>query len=907
MSNMSPKPGPGDLPPAAVPGLVVAQHRARSVTCPKALAPSVVAGLALLALTSPAAAQQPVAVDRGASDGIDRPIHDYSGEGDASSLELNPALLSAVKGLDAVIMGYRSTSAFTRGSGVGGFLGLNLGLGFATGLGVQRVLPSFGGNYTDSRAAQNPDFTKVSWGLSAGDGKVAALGLGLHWMLDRGQSLRRPDLDLGLLVRIRNYASVGAVARLGPADLQPEGSLPQEFAVTGELALRPLGTRMLELAGGVRTRWRGNPDIVTPQFGEYLGVLPRGRVAFRYQGIELAGEVEQVRAHILDRNTYAVVADAKAVRGSVALAVSWDLMTVRAGMHAGLSGGVDGFGLAARFSSARQGRVFWPRLVDAERIDLSAVKGERALIRLLERLARAEQAGPRSILLVDARAAKLGWASLQELRAALVRVRNAGGHVFAYLEGGDLKDYYLASVAEQVYIHPAGELATFGLSATTLYFKGALEKLGVNVEGLYINEYKSAHERFTRSGPSEPDRQQREAILDDTYAQILKDIAQARGLAQNQVRGLIDEAPHGPEQALAHKLVDKVVHRDEVIESISTAVGARVKFASFGETDPELPTWANAPYTAVVLVEGTIIDGESRTIPFLNIQFAGADTLVQQLRNLRADPMCKGIVLRVNSPGGSALASDLIWREVSRTQEAHEKTPRKSPPIVVSMGDVAASGGYYVAMGARQIFAQPTTITGSIGVVSLHFDLSGLLAKLGISTSTFSRGKNADIASLYKPFSEDQRARMDASIRRVYDLFRRRVAEGRKLTIDRVDELGRGHVYSGTDAKDLKLVDEFGGLREAVAAVRSKAGVPARIDLDLRVFPRQRRLVDILLEQVIPQPGDDGLRTRIQSRRDAKQQLPLALSAALARLPLALLFLPQDEALALLPGIVEVE
>ena len=863
--------------------------------------------LAALALTTPARAQDPVAIDRPASDGIDRPIHDYSGEGDASSLELNPALLSAIKGLDAVIMGYRSTSAFTRGTGFGGFLGLNLGLGFATGLGVQRVNPGFGANYIDARAAQNPDFTKLSWGFSGGDGKVAALGVGVHWMLDRGQTLRRPDLDLGLLVRIRNYASIGAVAKLGPANLTAQDSLQQEFSLTGELALRPLGTRMLELAGGVRARWRGNPSYPTPQIGEPLGVLPRGRVAFRYQGIEIAGELEQVRAHRIDLGTSAILADAKALRGSVALALSWDLLTVRAGMHTGISPGVDGFGLAARFSSARQGRVFWPRLVDAERLDLSTIGDERGLIRTLERLERAEKAGARSILLLDARGVKLGWAGAQELRNALIRVRNAGGHVFAYLEGSDLKDYYLASVAEQVFIHPAGELSTFGLSATTLYFKGALEKLGVQVEGLYINEYKSAHERFTRTGPSEPDRQQREAILDDTFAQILKDIAQARGLAQNQVRGLIDESPHGPEQALAQKLVDKIVHRDEVIESISSALGTRVRFASFADTDPELQTWSTAPYTAVVLVEGTIIDGDSRTIPFLNLQFAGADTLIKQLRSLRADPMCKGIVLRVNSPGGSALASDLIWREVARTHDAHEKTPRKSPPIVVSMGDVAASGGYYVAMGARQIFAQPTTITGSIGVVSLHFDVSGLLARLGISTSTFSRGKNADIASIYKPFSEDQRARMDASIRRVYDLFRRRVADGRKLTIERVDELGRGHVYSGSDAKDLKLVDEFGGLREALAAVRAKAGINPKADLELRVFPKQRRLVDILLEQVLPKPGDNGLLTRIQAQRDAKTQLPLALSAAIARLPLALLFLPPDEALALLPGMVEVE
>lgn len=866
--------------------------------------------LAALALARPAAAQEPVALDRNPSDGVERPIHDYSGEGDASSLELNPALLSAAKGLDAVFLGYRSTSAFTRGTGFGGFMSLNLGLGFATGFGVQAVRPGFSGAYFDPRRSQNPDFTKVSWAFSGGDGKVAALGLGLHWMVERGGAIRRPDLDLGLLLRLRNYASIGAAARLGPADLAPQGLLPQEFALTGELALRPLGTRMLELAGGVRTRWRGDASVAAGEFTEFLGVLPRGRLALRYQGIELAGEVEQVRVNLLDPATYQIRQQARAVRGAVALAVSWDMLTVRAGVHAGLSDGLDGFGLAARFSSSRQGRVFWPRLVDAERLDLSAVSGERGLIRMLERLDRAEQAGPRSILLVDVRGAGLGWASLQELRAALVRVRNAGGHVFAYLEDARLKDYYLASAAEHVYIHPAGELATYGLAATTLYFKGALDKLGVQAEGLHIAEYKSAHETFTRTGPSDPDRQQREAILDDTYAQVVRDIAQGRGLSEAQVRGLIDDAPHGPSQALGLRLADKIVHRDEVIESISTVIGAKVRFSEFPETEPEQDTWSTAPYLAVVLVEGSIVEGESRTIPFLNINFAGSDTLVRQLRSLRGDPMCKGILLRVNSPGGSALASDLIWREVQRTQDAHEKQPQRSPPIVVSMGDVAASGGYYVAMGARQIFASATTITGSIGVVSIHFDLSGLLARLGISTTTFQRGKNADITSLYHPYTDDQRARMDASMRRIYDLFRTRVAAGRKLTMETVDQLGRGHVYSGTDAKDLRLVDELGGLHEALAALRAKTGLPARRDLDLRVFPRQRRLVDLLLEQVMPNQRDRGLRARItaaRAEREAKQQLPLALSAALARLPLALLFLPQDQALALLPGLIELD
>lgn len=868
-------------------------------------AAAALAGLATLLSFGTAAAQAPRALDRPAGEGVDRPIHDYSGEGDASSVELNPALLSAAKGLDAVLMGYRGVSPFTRGTGVGGFFSVNLGLGFATGVGVQAVRPGFLGGFPDAFATRNPDLTKITWGLAFGDGKRGAIGLGVHW-LRAGGLLRAPDLDLGLLLRIRNWASLGARVRFGPADRAVQVGLPSELDTVAELAVRPLGTRTLELAGGIRSRMRADQSGLLVSQWDNLGVLPRARLAVRWQGLELAAEVEQVRANVLDPQTYTLVRTSKALRGAVQLAVAWDMVKASGGVHAGLGDGLDGFGLAARFSTARQGRVFWPRLVDAERIDLSAVKGERGLIALLERLERAERAGKRTILLLDARATKLGWASLQELRTALIRVRDAGGHVFAYLEDGGLKDYYLASVAEKVFVHPAGELKIVGLASTTLYFRGLLDRLGVQVEGLYIDEYKSAHERFTRTGPSDKDREQRDAFLDDIYAQVVHDIAQARGLDLAGVRALVDAAPHGPEQAVAARLADEVVFRDQVLEEIGKAVGARVKFARFDDTSPDLETWSTAPYIAVVLVEGTIIDGQSRSIPLLGTQFTGGDTIVAQLRAVRADPACQGVVLRVNSPGGSALASDIIWREVSRTHEAWQKNPKRSPPIVVSMGDVAGSGGYYVAMGADTIFAQPTTLTGSIGVVSLHFDVSGLLAKLGVSTHSFTRGKDADLGSFYRPFSDDQRAKMQASIRRIYDLFVRRVADARGKTPEQVNALGRGHVYSGTDAKDLGLVDAMGGLRDAVALARERGGVGPRRELELRVFPARKGLLQLVLEYLGPDI-DRGLKARAAARAAEQDVLPLVLTSALARLPLSLLFLPQDAPSALMPAVVEIE
>ncbi|MEZ4452089.1 MAG: signal peptide peptidase SppA, partial [Nannocystaceae bacterium] len=326
-------------------------------------------------------------------------------------------------------------------------------------------------------------------------------------------------------------------------------------------------------------------------------------------------------------------------------------------------------------------------------------------------------------------------------------------------------------------------------------------------------------------------------------------------------------------------------------------------------TSPARPTWSDRPYIAVVLVEGTIIDGQSRHIPLLDLHFAGGDTIVQTLREVRDDPACVGVVLRVNSPGGSALASDVIWREVELTREAFEKAPKHNPPIVVSMADVAASGGYYVSVGTRPIFAEPTTLTGSIGVVSMHFDASGLLQKLGIHEDTLTRGKNADIGGFYRPYTEDQRVRMMTSMTRIYDLFRRRVAAGREMTPERVHELGRGHVYAGADAKALGLVDEFGGLHEAIAWIEANGRVPRTQPIALRVLPEKVTLVDLILSLVGVKRKRRDAESRVRARRDggAREAPPLALSRAIARLPLSLLFLPQDRASALMPATIELE
>lgn len=859
-------------------------------------------------LGAPVAHAAPATTERAVGDGVDRVYHDYSGEGDASSLELNPALISAVKGLDLTLLGYQTTNALTRGQGFGGFAAVNLGFGLGLALGAQTISPQLRRNTFDFAADRNPPVTKLSLGLSAGLGEQAAFGVGVHGLRNQGVWLQRPDIDIGLMTRMTNYASLGAVARLGPSNLRSE-TLPSQMSVIGELAFRPLGTRHIELAGGVKQIvLEADPGQATSRLGT-PGLLGRGRLAFRYHGIALRGEVEQVRTTVLDEATFAPLREEKALRGAVSMELSWDMVSAGTGIHVGVAdSGVDGVGFHARVHSRRKGRVFWPRQVDVERINLGQVSGQHSLIAVLQRLERARKGGKRTILLMDCRNVGTGWASLHEIRDSLVRIRNAGGHVFAYLENTDLADYYVASAAEKIFIHPAGGLETYGLGSQSLYFKRALAKLGVRAEVLKIREYKSAGERFSEDGPSAADKEQRQNLQGDIYAQIVYDIARSRGISKQAVRELIDDAPYGPDTAIAKGLVDEISHRDELTENMSEDVGAKVTFHTFSPTNHQDETWSKAPYVGVVLIEDAIVDGESRTIPFLNIHYAGGDTIAATLRKLRADRACKGIVLRVDSPGGSALASDIIWREVSRTQEAFDKDPKGSPPIVVSMGDVAASGGYYVAMGAKTVLADPMTITGSIGVISIHFDVSGLLEKLGISVSSIQHGKNANIQSIYKPFSDDQRDRLTASMQRTYDLFTSRVAEARGMDAKKVNELGRGHVYSGRDAKALGLVDGYGGLDDAIALLRRKAQVRGFRNLEIRVVPKAFRLLDLILDTSgDPFAGAGPIRKAVARRAEAKKAaslqgvMPKALNAALARLPLSLLFVPQDEAQVLMP------
>lgn len=852
---------------------------------------SVAALVALAPLV--AQAQDPVVEDRPSTAGLERPIHDYSGAGDASSLELNPALLAAVRGLDFVVRGFTPTDRGMRGGGVGGWLSTNLGFGVATALGVQRITPRIRGGDFDPLASSHPSGTKVSLGLALGDGKKASFGVAVHGVVaDRGQgsaALAGADVDLGALFRFGRWAALGAVATFAPATQR--GRLDrEEVRVTGELAIRPLGTEVLELAGGVRARFRATDDTTPLDAASGADLSPRARLGVRWKGIGLAGELDAVDLAVLDDSTRVPIGRRRVLRAGVMLDVAWDFARAGVGVLAGSNGGVDGVGIMARTSSRRQGRVFPARLVDAERIDLSALRTQRELIALLERIERAREAGGRSVLVVDTRDIRAGFASLEEIRAALVRARDAGAHVFAYMEGGGLKALWMASVAEITYVHPAADLAPYGIAQRSFYLRDALAKIGIRVEALHVREYKSAHEIFTRTDRSPADREQRDALLDTTWDVIIGDVARGRRRTKAEVRSFVDDAPHAPAAAEERGFADEVVYRDQLLKRIGDEIGVDVKWAEFPDTEAADQVWSDQPYFAVVLIEGTIVDGDSLTLPFIGTINTGGDTIAKLLRSLRKDKACRGIVLRVDSPGGSALASDVIWREVELTREAHERDAR-SPAIVVSMSDVAASGGYYVAAAATRVFALETTVTGSIGVVSLHFDLSGLLRWAGVKVDVQSRGRLADVDSPFEPWTDEERERLFASMQNTYELFKKRVAEGRGLDLARVDELGRGRVWSGRDAKARGLVDEIGGLQEAVTWLERETSAKPWLETSIRVLPRKPRLLDLILDDLGPDLGGLAMKAAERRKRSQRGAVPRVLDAALSRLPLSLLLL----------------
>ena len=448
-------------------------------------------------------------------------------------------------------------------------------------------------------------------------------------------------------------------------------------------------------------------------------------------------------------------------------------------------------------------------------------------------------------LIVKVGGKSIGLAVVQELREAVARFRAAGKPAWAWAETfGEFSPgnvpYYLATAFETIYLQPSGDLGLTGLAVERLFLRGTLDKLGVAMEVGARYEYKSAAEQLTERGFSGPAREATERVAESVTRQIADAIAERGKISAEEARRLINEGPYLAEQALSVGLVDALGYRDEVYAALRKQVGEDPVLLYLGRyhRSKELANRARQlvaqrqPAVALIHATGGIRRGRNGRSPLIGITM-GSDSITAALRAAMADPRIRAVLLRVNSPGGSYVASDAIWREVVRIRNSGK-------PLVVSMGDVAGSGGYYISMAADAIVAQPGTVTGSIGVISSKPVVSDMLGKAGATTDSIVLGDHASMFSTSKPFSTDEWQVVDAWLDHIYADFTGKVAAARGLSAERVHELARGRIWAGADAHESHLVDELGGLEEAADIARRRAGLPATAPLI--PFPRRSPL-----------------------------------------------------------------
>src|SRR5262252_8040045 len=474
---------------------------------------------------------------------------------------------------------------------------------------------------------------------------------------------------------------------------------------------------------------------------------------------------------------------------------------------------------------------------------LSAVLTMRRprLADVLDGLRRARADDKVQSLVVKIGGRRIGLARVQELHAAITEFRRSGkatvawGETFGEFSPGNAA-YYLATAFERIWLQPSGDVGLTGLSLEQWFYRGALDQLGLEYEVGKRYEYKNAADGLTEQGFTGPAREALEQLASSLTGQLTAAVAERLAVPPAQARELIDNGPYTAEEALELRLVDALGYRDEVYDEVrkSTGPGAHLLYLgryhrsrSLAERARKLPEPAEN-VVALIYASGPIRRGRSGRGP-LSGGAMGSDTVSAALRTAAADRRVRAIVLRVNSPGGSYVASDTIWREVVRARQA-------GTPVIVSMGDVAASGGYYISMAADAIVAQPGTVTGSIGVLTGKPVTASLLERVGITTDSVTEGAHADMFSTTRPFSEEEWAKINSWLDRIYADFTGKVAMGRNMTQEQVHEIARGRVWTGADAAGIGLVDQLGGLDDAIALARRKAGLPD--SAPVRGYPR---------------------------------------------------------------------
>ena len=538
--------------------------------------------------------------------------------------------------------------------------------------------------------------------------------------------------------------------------------------------------------------------------------------------------------------------------------------------------------------TVKDGTVLHVRFADAivdrapvDGFDLQAIMNQSSsmgLNTILENLTTAAEDPRIEGIFLDFGGLSSGMASVHEIRNALIKFKESGKWMIAYSEGYSQGGYYLASVADEVYLYPQGGLDWRGLGGTLTFLKGFFDKTGVQMQVIRgsNNRFKSAVEPFLTDHMSEANREQTIGYLGATWDEMVSAIAASRGLDEDGLNLLADTVGlRTTMDAVDAGLIDELKYRDEILDLIRTKLSIEalddiptVAMSDYdrankwtdedGEEESDEPSFFNKEKVAVIYAIGSIESGEGDDATI------GSDRIARAIRKARQDSSIKAIVFRINSPGGSALASDVIWRETILAKEAK--------PFIVSMGDLAASGGYYIACAADKIYASPTTLTGSIGVFgTLPYVGAAMEQHLGVTVDSVATNKYANLGSLYYPLSDKEYSIIQGSVDEIYGVFKQKVADGRGMTVAEVDSIGQGRVWAGADAINIGLVDEFGGLEDAIAYARDQAGIAADA-YRLVELPEQKDPIEELLKGMSSSEGVNITREVFGGNEELYQQ-----------------------------------
>lgn len=661
----------------------------------------------------------------------------------------------------------------------------------------------------------------INYSYSYSNGARVIRGTYLGYGIDFGKGIA-PEYKYGLITRPLNFLSVGASA------MNFTENNGQQASYKAGIAIRPFGNRITLAADAVFTDFDADDEYSTDFVGQISTEL--------INGISLNGFYDNASEMI-------------------SLGVGINLPNQKVGSVSHLSS--DGEYIRSigtyQYTSASMRTLFDP--VKADQFVLMRMNGPvveekprfsifddtrgRTLTDFVMQLDKYSERKDLAGIVLYLENLTAGPAKYQEMRAAVKRFRESGKKVYVYMDTGGNSQYYLATAADKVFMNPAGSLWLTGFSAQLMYIKDLLGKVGIEAEFVHIGKYKSAGDMFTEDSTTEANREQLTAYLDDLYDTYTSDIAEARGLSQEAFKALVDDGPYTAKKALESGLVDSLLYHDELKQFITDENDngdySLITESSLNRKGKWKYDW-EAPLSekiAVVYAVGQIVTGKSQRSPLSGTVSMGSETIAKAIRKAREDNTVKAIILRIDSPGGSALASDIIWREVHLTV-----TGEKPKPVIVSMSDVAGSGGYYIAMAADTILADPGTITGSIGVIAGTFTMQELFDKIGVNLDIIKRGERSDFLSPSDSMTADEREKLYSLIEDTYQDFIGKAAEGRNMSVERIDSLGRGRIYSGYDAREVGLIDEVGGMKEAFNIAKESIGLSPDEEIAIEYYPK---------------------------------------------------------------------